>query len=95
MPPPQKGYKVLNHLDTQYRWIMQNRSGFNELVIELTAVVNGQKLVATLPRIVNHAMVTGAIDFGRKNGWTPEKELPVFHCKYLRGTFQVTPPDVQ
>ena len=51
MPPPQKGYKVINHRDVQYRWIMQNRRGVNELVIEASAPVNGQVLTAELPRI--------------------------------------------
>ncbi|MBK1883318.1 hypothetical protein JIN85_12900 [Luteolibacter pohnpeiensis] len=91
MPPPQKGHKILVYHDTQFRWIMQNRSGFNELVIEMAAAVNGQKLVATLPRIVNHSMITSAIDFGRKNGWTPDKEAPAFQCKYLRGSFHMPP----
>jgi hypothetical protein len=64
MPPPQKGYKVINHRDVQYRWIMQNRRGTNELVIEASAPVNGQVLTAELPRVVSYDMVTAAIDFG-------------------------------
>ena len=89
MPPPQKGYKALNHRDTHYMWIMQNRSGFNELIVEMSAAVNGQKLVAVLPRIVNHGMVTDAIDFALKNGWTPEKKAEPLNCKYLRGAFHL------
>ena len=91
MPPPQKGYKALIHRDTHYRWIMQNRRGFNELVVELSASVNGPPLIAELPRVVNHHMVTDAIEFGRANGWEPEAAGPAFRCKFLRkNTFEKT-----
>ncbi len=85
MPPPQKTFKAINHRDTHYRWIMQNRRGFNELVVELSAAVNGQQLVAVLPRVVNHHMVTDAIDFGHENGWLPESSGAPFRCKHVRG----------
>ena len=87
MPPPQKGYKALIHHDTHYRWIMQNRSGANELIVEMTAAVGGQKLVAALPRIVNHGMVTQAIDYALANGWTPAQAGRPFACRYLRGSW--------
>jgi hypothetical protein len=89
MPPPQKGYKVINHRDVQYRWIMQNRRGVNELVIEASAPVNGQVLTAELPRIVSYDMVTAAIDFGNAHGWKPNDAGPVFRCKWVRTTFQL------
>ena len=91
MPPPQKGYKNINHHDTLYRWIMQNRSGTNELVVELLAAVNGQLFIGELPRVVNLNMVTEAIDFGRANGWKPEEAGKPFRCKYERKNFHVIP----
>jgi hypothetical protein len=84
---PRKNATRLNHRDTQYRWVMQQRDGKTELQIEMSASVNGQLLVAELPRIVNPAMVTAAIDFGRQNGWTPDKSAPPYRCKYLRGQY--------
>lgn len=90
MPPPQKGYKTINHRDTQYRWIMQNRRGVNELVVEASAPVDGQLFVAELPRIVSYDMVTEAIDFGNANGWKPNHAGPAFRCKYLRKSFQIS-----
>ena len=87
MPPPQKGYKVINHRDVQYRWIMQNRRGVNELVIEASAPVNGQVLTAELPRVVSYDMVTAAIDFGNANGWKPNDSGAPFRCKYSRKGF--------
>ena len=92
MPPPQKGYKVINHRDVQYRWIMQNRRGTNELLIEASAPVNGQVLAAELPRIVSYDMVTEAIDFGNANGWKPNEKAAPFRCKYQRGKFEKTEP---
>lgn len=89
MPPPQKGYKVINHHDVQYRWIMQNRRGVNELVVEASAPVNGQLLVADLPRIVSYDMVTNAIDFANANGWTPNASGADFRCVCQRGRFQL------
>lgn len=92
MPPPNKGYKTINHRDVQYRWIMQNRRGVNELVIEASAPVNGQNLIAELPRIVSYDMVTAAIDFGNANGWKPNDSGTPFRCKWDRKAFQLTPP---
>jgi hypothetical protein len=89
MPPPQKGYKVINHRDVQYRWIMQNRRGVNELVVEASAPVAGQILVAELPRIVSYDMVTEAIDFGNGNGWKPNESGTPFRCKHTRRGFQL------
>lgn len=92
MPPPQKGYKVINHRDVQYRWIMQNRSGVSELVIHANETVNGQPLVARLPRIVSWDMVTLAIDFGRAHGWKPENAGKPFRCVWNRRAFEPDEP---
>jgi hypothetical protein len=89
MPPPQKGYKAINHRDTQYRWIMQNLRGVNELWIEASAPVNGQILIAELPRIVSHAMVAQAIDFAHAHGWQPYESRPPFRCVHRRKGFQL------
>ena len=66
---------------------MQNLSGVNELRIEANAAVNGQVLLAELPRIVNDAMVTGAVDFALANGWRPNEPHSPFRCKYSRRGF--------
>ena len=90
MPVPRKGAKRLNHRDTHYLWIMQNAKGSNELLIELSAAVNGQMLVVSLPRIVDYGMVTLAIDFALKNGWKPQDSGEPFRCRYTaRKTFEV------
>ena len=89
MATPNKGYKVINHRDVQYRWIMQNRSGVNELVVYANETVNGQMLVAQLPRIVSWEMVTLAIDFGRANGWKPEGSGSPFRAIWERKAFHL------
>ncbi|GAA5119108.1 hypothetical protein JIN84_22180 [Luteolibacter yonseiensis] len=89
MPAPHKGFKIINHRDVQYRWIMQNRRGTNEIVIEASAPVNGQSLIGELPRIVSYDMVTAAIDFGNANGWKPNESGAPFRCKWLRKGFVV------
>lgn len=89
MPAPQKGFKIINHRDVQYRWIMQNRRGTNEIVVVANAPVNGQQLIGELPRIVSYDMVTAAIDFGNANGWTPNESGQPFRCKWLRKGFFV------
>ncbi len=90
MAPQQKGYKSINHRDVQYRWIMQNRRGFNELVVVASAPIAGQELIAELPRIVSHHMVTDAIDFGNENGWLPNSSGAPFRCKHSRRGFVAT-----
>lgn len=90
MPPPQKGFKIINHRDVQYRWIMQNRRGVNELVIAANAPVNGQEFIAELPKVVSYDMVTAAIDFGNANGWKPNDKAAPFRCKWVRKTFELT-----
>ncbi|MBC8126957.1 MAG: hypothetical protein H8M99_07420 [Gloeobacteraceae cyanobacterium ES-bin-144] len=93
MPPPQKGYKIINHRDTQYRWIMQNLRGVNELVIYANAPVNGQALIAELPRIVSSDMVSQAIDFALTNNWKPNESGLPFRCKHHRKGFQLPNPE--
>ena len=89
MPRPQRNNKKsLIFRDTHYQWIILNRTVFNELQVELSASVNGQLLLAELPRVVNHEMVIGAIEFGRNNGWHPELTAPAFRCKYVRKMFE-------
>lgn len=89
MPPPQKAFKNINHRDTLYRWIMQNRTGTNELVVELLASVNGQIFIAELPKVVSLNMITQAIDFGRANGWKPELAGNPFRCKFVKKAFVI------
>ena len=89
MPAPQKGYKAINHHDVQYRWIMQNRRGVNELLIVASAPVNGQTLIAELPKIVSYDMVTKAIDFANENGWKPNETGPDLRLKHTRQGFQL------
>lgn len=69
---------------------MRNNRGVNELVVEASAPVNGQPLIAELPRIVSWDMVTEAIDFGIANGWRPNESGTPFRCKHLRRGFQLT-----
>jgi hypothetical protein len=91
MPPPQKGFKSLIHDDIHYQWMFQNRTGSNELVIELTASVRGQKLVVEVPKVVNHEMIRQALDFARANGWKPEEAGPTYRCIYRRHGFERLP----
>ena len=91
MPVPQKGYKTINHRDVQYRWIMQNRRGVNELVIDSSETVGGQSFIAELPKVVSYDMVTKAIDYANANGCTPREPGEPFRCKWLRGRFH--PPE--
>jgi hypothetical protein len=81
MPPIHKGFKSINHRDVQYRWIIRSPKTGNELTIEASAPVNGQLLVALLPRVVSENMVMDAIDFGNANGWKRNEPGPVFRCK--------------
>ncbi|MDP3851777.1 MAG: hypothetical protein Q8Q59_14840 [Luteolibacter sp.] len=89
MPAPLKGYKTINHRDVQYRWIMQNLRGVNELRAEASAPVKGQVLIAELPRIVSYDMVTEVIDFANANGWKPNESGLPFRCKHQRKGFQM------
>lgn len=89
MPVPQKGYKTINHHDVLYRWIMQNRRGVNELVIHASAPVNGQQLIAELPKVVSWDMVTEAIDYGLAHGWSPNEAGKPFRCKRVRRGFEL------
>lgn len=89
MPTPNKNYKQLNHKDVLYRWILQNKSGSNEMVVVASAPVNGQELVVALPRVVNPQMVPKAIDFALENGWKPMEAGEPFRCLTRRGGFEL------
>jgi len=82
-----KGYKTLNHRDVQYRWLMKNRSGINEVSIYANAAIGGQELIAELPRVVTLTMVTEAIDFGIANGWKPNEAGKLLRCRRARNGF--------
>ena len=82
-----KGYKTLNHRDVQYRWLMKNRSGINEVSIYTNAAIGGQELIAELPRVVTLTMVTEAIDFGIANGWKPNEAGKLLRCRRARNGF--------
>jgi len=83
----EKGYKTLNHRDVQYRWIMKNRNGVNELSLYTKAAVGGRELVAELPRIVSLSMVMDAADFGHANDWNPNEAGEPLRCKHTRRGF--------
>jgi hypothetical protein len=82
-----KGYKTLNHRDVQYRWMMKNRSGVNEVSIYTNAAIGGRELIAELPRVVTLAMVMDAADFGHANGWNPNEEGKPLRCRHTRHGF--------
>ena len=84
-----KGYKVLNHRDVQYRWMMKNRNGVNEASIFTNAAVGGRELIAQLPRVVNQAMIGEAADFGHSNGWNPNESGEPLRCRYTRKGFEL------
>jgi hypothetical protein len=84
-----KGYKTLNHRDVQYRWMMKNRSGVNEVSIYTNAAIGGRELIAELPRVVTLAMVMDAADFGNANGWNPNEEGQPLRCKHTRRGFEL------
>lgn len=78
---------MMNYRDRMYRWILQNRNGQNEMHVEMTAPVNGQWLIANLPKVVSINMVTDGIDFALENGWTPEQAAEPFRCKCVNKKF--------
>lgn len=88
MSAPGKGTKAINHRDVQYRWIMQNKRGTNELVVVASAPVDGQPLIVELPRVVTTKMIPDAIDYANENGWTPNETAPPFRCKWSRRQFE-------
>jgi len=93
MPVPQKGYKVINHYDVQYRWIMQNKRGVNELLVYANAPVDGRPLIAELPRVVSLQMITDAIDFGNANDWKMNESGEPFRCRVTRNGFRLVDSD--
>jgi hypothetical protein len=82
-----KGYKTLNHRDVQYRWMMKNSNGVNEVSIYTNAAIGGRELIAELPRVVTLAMVMDAADFGNANGWNPNEEGLPLRCRHTRKGF--------
>jgi hypothetical protein len=83
----QKGYKILNHRDVQYRWLMKHRAGVNEVSIYTNAAVGGRELIAQLPRVVSLNMVMDAADFGHANEWNPNEAGEALRCKHTRRGF--------
>lgn len=87
MPAPQKGLKTISHRDVQYRWILRNVTGVNQLFVVAAEAVNGQQLLVDLPRVVSYERVTEAIDHANAHGWKPMETAPPLHFRYDKRTY--------
>ena len=74
MSLPRKGSEVICFYDLQYRWTKRSTEHGVEVRIELNEYPNGQQIIAQCPRIFRPDMVEDIIEFGRDNGWKPEKQ---------------------
>lgn len=88
MPAPQKGFKTISHRDIQYRWILRNVTGVNQLLVIAAEAVDGQQLLVDLPRVVSYDHVTKAIDHANACGWTPMVKAAPLRFRAIRGGYE-------
>jgi hypothetical protein len=73
MALPLKKSEVICFYDLQYRWAKRSTDRGVEIKIELNEFPDGQMIIAQCPRVFRPDMVEDIIEYGRDNGWTPER----------------------
>ena len=70
-PIPRKGSKLASLDDIQYRWIAYATQKGTEVRVEYNEAINGQMLIAQVPRVFDQRWLESMINFGLENGWDP------------------------
>ncbi len=68
---PQKGSKILCQDDVQYRWIAYATQKGTEVRIVYNEAIDGQMLIAQVPKVFDLRWLEEIIDYGHNNGWQP------------------------
>lgn len=88
-PIPKKGSKILVFNDVQYRWIAYSTPKGTEVRIVYNEVIDGQMLVAQVPKVFDLRWIDGMIDFALDHGWDPTEPADAFVIRKSKDTYRV------
>jgi len=86
---PQKGSKIICLDDIQYRWIAYATPKGTEVRVIYNEVIEGQMLIAQVPKVFDLRWLEAIIDFGLENGWDPAIEADMFVIRKSKDTYRV------
>jgi len=86
---PQKGSKVICLDDIQYRWIAYATPKGTEVRVVFNEVIDGQMLIAQVPKVFDLRWLEEIIDFAHENGWEPSTEADMFTIRKTKESYRV------
>ncbi len=88
-PIPRKGSKIICYNDIQYRWIAYSTAKGTEVRIVYNEVIEGQMLIAQVPKVFDLRWLEGIIDFALDHGWDPTVKDEEFVIRKSKDTYRV------
>ncbi len=86
---PQKGSKIICLDDIQYRWIAYATPKGTEVRVVYNEVIEGQMLIAQVPKVFDLRWLETIIDFGLENGWDPATAADMFVIRKMKDTYRI------
>ena len=89
-PPIQKkGSKIICLDDIQYRWVAFATPKGTEVRVVYNEAIDGQMLIAQVPKVFDLRWLEGIIDFGLENGWDPAIAADLFIIRKTKDTYRI------
>lgn len=73
-PIPKKGSKIICLDDIQYRWIAYATPKGTEVRVVYNEIIDGQMLIAQVPKVFDLRWLESIIDFALEHGWDPASD---------------------
>ncbi len=86
---PRKGSKLISLDDIQYRWIAFATAKGTEVRLAYNEAINGQMLIAQVPKVFDLRWLEGIIEFGLDNGWDPAIKADGLMIRKCKDTYRI------
>ncbi len=86
---PQKGSKIICLDDIQYRWIAYATQKGTEVRVVYNEVIDGQMLIAQVPKVFDLRWLEAIIDFGLDNGWDPAQDADALTIRKTKESYRI------
>ncbi|MEZ7955903.1 MAG: hypothetical protein QMC23_05485 [Rubritalea sp.] len=88
-PIPKKGSKIICLDDIQYRWIAYATQKGTEVRVVYNEAIDGQMLVAQVPKVFDLRWLEKMIDYGLENGWDPSIGADEFTIRKTKESYRI------
>ncbi len=89
MPVPRHGSKVTCFCDVQYRWKSRSTDKGSEIIAESNEVIDGQMLIAQLPKVLDLRWLDDILEYALENGWTPMEKKSDFIIRRVKDGYKI------